>query len=70
MLYDMDNCDEEKNIYEPAEYIPCPMCHPKLAIAYYISKSYDRKSAVSLVKSIRDNRKNGTEPWKLQGYRE
>lgn len=25
-LYDMDNCDEEGNLYEPGDYIPCPDC--------------------------------------------
>jgi len=28
-LYDADDCDDEGNLYEPGEDIPCPMCDPK-----------------------------------------
>ena len=26
-LYDLDNCDDSGNLYEPGEYIACPQCH-------------------------------------------
>lgn len=26
-LYDLDNCDNAGNLYEPLDYIPCPECH-------------------------------------------
>ena len=26
-LYDLDNCDENGNLYEPSEKIPCPFCN-------------------------------------------
>ena len=29
VLYDLDNCDKEGNLYEPGEYVPCPFCRPK-----------------------------------------
>lgn len=38
-LYDMDNCDGDGNLYEPMDDIPCPMCRPKAAIAYYKSQN-------------------------------
>ena len=73
-LYDMDNCDDSGNVYEPTDYIPCPMCHPRLAVKYHAEQSAfgqrkkDMKRAVknakALVAGIRNNRKNGTEPWK------
>lgn len=29
VLYDLDNCDENGNLYEPTEQIPCPFCRPE-----------------------------------------
>jgi len=26
-LYDMDKCDNDGNLYEPGDYIPCPECN-------------------------------------------
>ena len=26
-LYDMDDCDDHGNLYEPAEKLPCPFCN-------------------------------------------
>lgn len=71
-LYDADNCDGEGNLYEPGEHIPCPMCHPRLAVRYWterymLSGTTEAKAAEvaeSLVADIQSNRKNGTEPWK------
>ena len=69
-LYDADNCDGEGNLYEPTDDIPCPMCRPKFAIKWWAENRFDgtakkrRESATALVNNIRDNRKNGTEPWK------
>jgi hypothetical protein len=71
-LYDADNCDSNGNYYEPAETIPCPMCHPKTAKSYWTERnqrsgiSYVKaaEAARSLVNDIRSNRKNGNEPWK------
>lgn len=71
-LYDMDNCDGDGNVYEPAEHIPCPMCHPRLAVRYWTEQNElggnpqaeALAAAKSLVADIRRNRKNGTEPWK------
>jgi|HubBroStandDraft_2_1064218.scaffolds.fasta_scaffold798620_2 hypothetical protein len=70
-LYDADDCDGDGNYYEPAEIIPCPMCHPKKATDYWEgqmqgTKKERRVSAVSLVQDIRRNRRNGTEPWKYK----
>jgi hypothetical protein len=82
-LYDMDKCDGGM-IFEPMDYIPCPMCRPKESIARYKQdnllvmpfrnsrgepKGYSKRNAArmarSLVRDIRKNRKNGTEPWKV-----
>lgn len=74
-LFDADNCDSKGNLYEPMEEIPCPMCNEAGAIEYWTqqhmsSQGWPRKHArviaKGLVKSIRDNRANGTEPWKQQ----
>lgn len=81
-LYDMDDCDGEGMIYEPGEYVPCPMCDPKGAIRRHkqdfltqtrrasngrlsmkFSKRDSARAARSLVRDIRRNRKNHTEPW-------
>lgn len=68
-LYDADNCDNEGNLYEPAEDVPCPMCRRDDAIAWWTRRFDDSEneaamSAVCLVDDIRKNRENGTEPWK------
>lgn len=75
-LYDADNCDDNGALYEPGDDIPCPMCYPKAAIAYWKqqnlmgtrgSKRNAARAARSLVRNIRMNRQNGTEPWKSGG---
>lgn len=69
-LWDADNCDNNHNLYEPTDHIPCPMCHPRLAVKYYFELWDDGDAtdvlakAKSLVADIRRNRKNGTELWK------
>jgi hypothetical protein len=74
-LYDADNCDNAGNLYEPTEDIPCPMCHPRLAVRHWAERfSLDEGStedaaltaAKSLIADIRRNRQNRTEPWKVQ----
>ena len=73
-LFDADDCDCNGNVYEPAEHIPCPMCHEGKAITYWKNRfecggespEEAQKSARSLVADIRSNRTNGTEPWKQQ----
>jgi len=72
-LYDADNCDNEGNLYEPMDEIPCPMCREKDAIEYWTSqmslqlpKQQAALNARSLVADIRRNRQNGTEPWKAR----
>lgn len=73
-LYDMDNCDNDGNIYDPLDDIPCPMCRPKTAIAYYkrrnlLSMPYrnahgeprgysKRRSAICARHLVNDIRKN------------
>lgn len=76
-LYDADSGNADPNgdgwLYDkPAEDIPCPMCHPRLAERYHaekeelsgLAKGVALLTAKSLVKSIRDNRINHTEPWR------
>jgi RecJ-like exonuclease len=63
-LYDADDCDDEGNLYEPGEDIPCPMCEPKGAVKYWAARnrcggSSQRaasRNARSLVADIRANR--------------
>lgn len=71
-LYDADACDGDF-LYEPCDYIPCPMCHPwqyiKWRADYNASGFFweDLKGwyyAVRLTFDIWKNRKMGTEPWK------
>lgn len=73
-LWDADNCDGNGNYYEPTDEIPCPICHPIKAIRYWEdrfslggeSRERATKSARSLVQDIRNNRRRGTEPWKIR----
>lgn len=72
-LYDADNCDGEGNLYAPAEEIPCPICHRNRAMDYWTDRNRRdgtnlaeaQSAARALVRDIRVNRKNGTEPWKM-----
>ena len=38
-LFDADDCDDEGNLYEPCEDIPCPMCDPKGAVGYWTERN-------------------------------
>ena|SRR5258707_2558336 len=68
-LFDADDCDDQGNLYEPTEYIPCPMCDPGAAIKYWTrrnsiggaSKAAAQKAAKSLVADIRKNREAPTQ---------
>ena len=40
-LYDLDACDDEQNLFEPCEDIPCPVCRPKDYIKHYSKRRYD-----------------------------
>ena len=63
-LFDADNCDNEGNLYEPAEDIPCPICRRAEAIRYWTNRNRlsgntqkeAAKAARSLVRDIRQNR--------------
>ena len=64
-LFDCDNCDDEGGLYEPMEFVPCPMCSPKEAVDYWITRLGNdgrascrvvRKKARALVSDIRRNR--------------
>ena len=63
-LRDADDCDEDGNIYEPCEDIPCPMCDPKGAVGYWTERNQNSggsrrnaaKTARLLVADIRANR--------------
>lgn len=66
-LFDADSCDDEGNLYEPAEYVPCPMCHREEAIKWHASRSYgtykERIAAARLlVADIHKNRRTGNFP--------
>jgi hypothetical protein len=71
-LWNADLCDNEGNLLEPGEDIPCPMCNPRGAIQYWaqvnrnsgMKRDEARVAAKSLVDDIRKNRATGTEPWK------
>lgn len=63
-LYDADDCDNQGNLYEQQEDIPCPVCRPADAIDYHTrqnrlrgaSRAAARKAAKSLVADILKNR--------------
>lgn len=66
MLYDADYGDGEGNLYNTGENIPCPICDPTAAIAYWTEHNKEDddeddgceayRCAVSLVNDIRANR--------------
>lgn len=70
-LFDADACDGDGNLFDPMEDIPCPMCHPAEAIAWWADRNYcfmdgdesdeevrrrAHENAISLVTDIRRNR--------------
>ena len=63
-LLDADNCDNDGNLYDTGEDIPCPMCDEAGAIEYWTernrmnsrSRKAANKAALSLVADIRSNR--------------
>ena len=68
-LWDADNCNSDGNLFEPGEYIPCPMCNRNGAVDYWADRNRlggtsakeARKAARSLVDDIRANRKIAAE---------
>ena len=63
-LFDADNCDNDGNLYDNEEDIPCPICRRAEAIAYHAERNHfggmtmreARKTARALVTNIRQNR--------------
>ena len=64
-LFDADDCDEHGNLYDNEQDIPCPMCRPTEAVAYWAeknglsgdaSKPEALEAAMLLVTDIRVNR--------------
>lgn len=63
-LFDADDCDDNGNLYEPIEDIPCPICKPEDAMHYWTERNMNsggtRKAASaaarSLVSDIRERR--------------
>lgn len=62
-LYDADYCDDDGNLYEPGEDMPCPMCKPKEAVSYWAERNRHcgktKREAAALARSlVADIRKN------------
>ena len=70
-LHDADHCDPKGNVFLKDEDIPCPVCRPQEAIAWWTERNNffiedgvteaenlakARTSAISLVNDIRANR--------------
>lgn len=61
-LFDADHCDNDGNLYDTDEDIPCPMCRPKEAVKWWARRmcNGDEKEAFRkarfLVTDIRKNR--------------
>ncbi len=63
-LFDADHCDDSGNLFEPTEYIPCPLCQRVAAVKYWTERNRlsgtplrdATKAARSLVRDIRQNR--------------
>lgn len=53
-LYDADNCDNDGNLYQPEEDIPCPVCRKDAAIRWW--RESGNIHARQLVADIRRNR--------------
>lgn len=41
-LYDLDNCDEDGNLYYPSETVPCPFCNKREFIESYGWDEYNK----------------------------
>jgi hypothetical protein len=67
-LLDADNCDNEGNLYDQDEDIPCPICRRAEAVKWWASGfsggTYKQrlKDARGLVADIINNRKTGRFP--------
>jgi hypothetical protein len=63
-LFDADHCDEDGNLYEPIEDVPCPICRRADAVRYWTGRNQSggatyrvaEKAARALVRNIRQNR--------------
>lgn len=65
-LYDADNCDDDHNLYEPLEFLPCPACNTEQFLDKWredVAESYDPRRGDSLCtwkavirKALKENR--------------
>lgn len=51
-LYDLDNCDDEGNFYEPDEYHPCPFCNTKEFMKVQKDNEQDLSQARQWMKDV------------------
>ena len=54
-LFDLDECDDKGNLYEPSDYWPCPFCRTEAFIkqyAEYSGKKY--KDVRQMVKALKE----------------
>ena len=66
-LFDADNCDENGNLYDRDDDVPCPMCRREDAIKWHagmMSGPYKKRIAAArhLVADIHKNRRTGNFP--------
>jgi hypothetical protein len=69
-LFDADNCDNNGNLYDNEEDIPCPICRRADAVQWHAERNYGNgctkkaalKAARHLVADIINNRKTGNFP--------
>jgi hypothetical protein len=55
-LYDLDDCDDDKNLYEPTEDWPCPFCRTEAFIKQYAEYSGIKyKDARAKVKKLKED---------------
>lgn len=68
-LLDADHCDDEGNIYDNDEDVPCPMCRREEAIRWHANRNHGTykermRCARLLVADIHKNRRTGNFPLK------
>lgn len=68
-LYDMDKCDENSNLYESDEEIPCPFCRTEEFIKYdpfnWLEHFYNENNKYNDIESLEKLAEQKTKEWYL-----
>lgn len=53
-LFDLDRCDENGNLFEMFEYVPCPFCDEEGFIEHVMESGNNRQEIINWIEKMRN----------------